>query len=408
MTVGDRPSPEQAAAARQLLPAPEPLLGEPVPSGDEPAPERPLRVAETRLDGNERRYVLECLETNWVSSAGPFVLRFERAFAAAVGCRHGVACSSGTAALHLALATVGVEAGDEVLMPAFTMVATANAARYLGASPVLVDADPETWNLDVGQLEAKLTPRTRAILPVHIYGHPVDMDPLCELARNRGLAVIEDAAEAHGARYRGRPVGSLGDAAAFSFYGNKIVTTGEGGMVTTNDGDVAARARELRDLSFSSERHFWHRSVAFNYRMSNVCAAIGVAQTERLAELVERRRENARRYAEALAGIPGLGLPAERPEVENVFWMFGITVGEEFGRSRDELRELLAARGIETRTFFVPIHVQPAYADSHLGERYPIAEELCRAGLYLPSGPALSNADISYVVREIRRAGASS
>lgn len=394
-------TPDELATVAHLMPAAEPPLGSPRSSAGEPAPEHPLRVSETLLDGNEHRYVSECLETNWVSSAGPYVRRFEEAFAAAVGCRHGVACSSGTAALHLALAAAGVGEGDEVLIPTFTMISTANAVRYLGASPVLVDSEPETWNLDVGALAAKVSPRTRAIVPVHIYGHPVDMDPLLELAERHGLAVVEDAAEAHGAVYRERRVGSLGDAAAFSFYGNKIVTTGEGGMVTTNDEAIAARARELRDLSFSAERHFWHRSVAFNYRMSNVQAAIGLAQTERLAELVERRRENRRRYVEALSGIAGLGLPAERPDVRNVFWMFAITVGEEFGCSRDELRRRLAAAGVETRTFFVPIHVQPAYFDAHRGERYPVAEELCRTGLYLPSGPSLSAADIAYVARQV-------
>jgi perosamine synthetase len=400
-------TPDELAEVAHLMPAPEPPLGSPRANGSEPAPERPLRVAETLLDGNERRYVNDCLETNWISSAGPYVRRFEEEFAAAAGCRHGVACSSGTAALHLALAATGIGEKDEVLIPAFTMISTANAVRYLGASTVLVDAEPDTWNLDVTALAAKVTPRTRAILPVHIYGHPVDMDPLLELAQRHGLVVIEDAAEAHGGVYRGRPVGSLGDVAAFSFYGNKILTTGEGGMVTTNDESIAARARELRDLSFSPERHFWHRSVAFNYRMSNLQAAIGLAQTERLPELVERRRENRRRYAEGLSGIPGLGLPVERPEVLNVFWMFGITVGDEFGCSRDELRRRLAQAGIETRTFFVPIHVQPAYFDRHRGERHPIAEELCRTGLYLPSGPSLGAGDIAYVAREVARACSS-
>jgi perosamine synthetase len=404
-------APQELTAAeldgiRQLVPGPEPELGVPVPEGAESVPAGPLRVCETLLDGNERRYVDECFATNMISSAGAFVERFEAAFAAAVGCRHGIACSSGTAALHLALAAVGVGEGDEVLMPAFTMIATANAVRLLGATPVLVDAEPDTWNLATGQLAAKLTPRTRAIVPVHIYGHPVDMDPLRDLAERHGLGVIEDAAEAHGAVYRGRPVGSLGDAAAFSFYGNKLVTTGEGGMVTTNDPALAARARELRSLAFSSDRHFWHRSVAFNYRMSNLQAAVGLAQTERLAELVERRRRNRERYALALSDVPGLGLPVERPGCRNVFWMFGLTVLEGFGPSRDALRRHLAARGVETRSFFVPIHVQPAYFRRHAGERHPVAERLGATGLYLPSGPTLSQADIEYVARQIRRARA--
>jgi perosamine synthetase len=403
-------APQQLTAAeldaiRHLVPAAEPRLEQPIArDGERYAPAAPLRVCEPLLDGRERRYVDECFDTNWISSAGPFVARFEAAFAAAVGCHHGVACSSGTTALHLALAAAGISAGDEVILPAFTMIATANAVRYLAATPVLVDSERATGNLDTTQVEARITERTRALLPVHIYGHPVDMEPLRALAARYGLALIEDAAEAHGALDHGRPVGSLGDAAAFSFFANKIVTTGEGGMVTTDDPALAARARELRDLAFSTERHFWHRSVAFNYRMTSLQAAVGLAQTERLDELVERRRTNARRYAERLAGVPGLVLPGEAPGVRNVHWMFAVRVTEEFGCDRDELRGRLAARGIETRTFFVPIHLQPAYHRLFAGQRFPVAEELCRTGLYLPSGPALTDDDVAYVAREVVRA----
>ena len=389
---------------RHLIPDPEPALGRPSPTDGEPAPEQPLRVSEPLLDGNEAAYVAECVSAGWISSAGAFVRRFEDEFAAAVGCEHGVACSSGTAALHLALGAAGVGPGDEVVIPTFTMIATANVVRLLGADPVLVDSEPDTGNLDPALVAARLGPRTKAIVPVHIYGHPAEVDPLREVADAAGAALIEDAAEAHGASYRGRPAGSLGDAAAFSFYANKVITTGEGGMVTTDDPALAARARELRDHAFSAERHFWHRSVAFNYRMGNLQAAVGVAQTERLAELVEARRRNARRYSAALGEIPGIGVPGERPDVRSVFWMYAITIGDEFGVSRDELRRRLAARGIETRTFFVPIHLQPAYFHRHRGERYPVAEELGRTGLYLPSGPGLGEAEIDYVVRELGRA----
>ncbi len=387
-----------------LIPDPEPQLAEPTSIGGAPAPARPLRVSEPLLDGNEARYVAECVAGNWISSAGPFVGRFEREFAAAVGCRHGVACSSGTAALHLALAAAGIGEGDEVLIPAFTMIATANAVRFLGADPVLVDSEPETGNLDPALLAAKLSARTKAIVPIHVYGHPAEMGAIGAFARDNGLQVIEDAAEAHGATHEGRPAGSLGEVASFSFYANKIISTGEGGMVTTDDAAIAARARELRDHAFSAERHFWHRSVAYNYRLSNLQAAVGVAQTERLDALVAARREHARRYSEGLAGIPGIGLPIERAGVRNVYWMFGVTVDDEFGISRDELRRRLAARGIETRTYFVPIHLQPAYFHRHRGERYPVAEELGRTGLYLPSGAGLTEAEIEYVVREVIRA----
>lgn len=397
-------TPDEMASIAHLVPGPEPELRDPQPSSDGPVPARALRVCEPSIGPAERALVLEAIDANWISSAGPFVARFEAEFAAAVGCEFGVACSSGTAALHLALAAVGIGAGDEVIIPTFTMVATANAVRFLGATPVLVDSEPRTGNLDVALVAAAITPRTRAIVPVHVYGHPVDMDPLLALAAEHGLDVVEDAAEAHGARYRGRPVGGIGRAGAFSFFANKVLTTGEGGMVTTDDPAVAARARELRDLSFSDERHFWHRSVAFNYRMTNLQAAVGLAQVGRFDELVDRRRSNAARYAAALEGVPGLHLPTEAEWARNVFWMVGVTVDDEFGCTRDELRERLAARGVETRTYFVPMHLQPAYFHAHRGERYPVAEDLGRTGLYLPSGPELSDDDIAFVARQVRAA----
>ncbi|MBI3105514.1 MAG: DegT/DnrJ/EryC1/StrS family aminotransferase [Candidatus Rokubacteria bacterium] len=394
MNLGD----DELGPLRDVIPGPEPRLA-PRPSSGESRGIIP--VADTRLDGNELRYLTQCIQSNWISSAGGFVRDFEHHFAQAMGCQFGVACASGTAALHLALATLGIGPGDEVVIPTFTMIATANAVSYTGAAPVLVDAEPETWNMDVAQVRAKVTARTRAIVVMHTYGHPVDMDPLAVLASERGLAVVEDAAEAHGAQYQGRPVGSLGDVASFSFYANKIVTTGEGGMVTTNDGEIARVARRLRDHAFSDERHFWHTYLGFNYRMTNLQAAVGLAQTERLAELVEMRRATRRRYEEGLARISGLTLPVERPGVKNVFWMYSILVEDDFGCSRDVLRQRLAARGIETRTFFIPIHLQPIYYRRYQGQRYPVAETLCRKGLYLPSGATLTDADIDYVVQAI-------
>ena len=394
-----RPAPlaSEPAWIAGLIPEPEPELLEPTTG-------RTLRVADPVLDGHERRYLEEAIDTNWVSSAGPFVRRFEAAFAEASGCRFGVACSSGATALHLALAAAGVGSGDEVILPAFTMVATANAVHHAAASPVLVDSDPETWNLDIGRLADLLSRRTRAVIAVHTYGQPVDTESLGRFCRANGLALVEDAAEAHGARFSGRPVGSLGDVAAFSFYGNKIVTTGEGGMVTTNDPGIAAAARELRDHAFSPDRHFWHHFRAFSFRMSNLQAAVGLAQVERLDELLAARRLVARAYAERLAGIPGLGLSPEREGLESVHWMYGILVGEEFGLSRDELRAALAAEGIETRAFFAPLHLQPAYRDLHRGQRFPVAERLAATGLYLPSSPSLSDADVERVTAAVRAA----
>jgi perosamine synthetase len=392
-------------SVREEPDAPTELIAGPEPVVQAPPGRRVLTVADTLLDGNESRYVQQCLADNWISSAGSFVPRLESEFARAVGCRFAIACSSGTAALHLALAATGVGAGDEVLIPAFTMIATASAPCYLGADPVLVDADPSSWNLDPAALADKLTTRTRALIVVHTYGQPAEMEPILEFARRNRLIVVEDAAEAHGARYRGQPVGGLGDAAAFSLYANKIVTSGEGGIVTTNDPQVAELARELRDHAFSRERHFWHRRLGYNYRMTNLQAAVGVAQVERFDELVALRQRLAERYDAALAGIDGVE-PAPR-QPGGVTWMYGIRIGEAFGISRDELRRRLAARGVETRTFFVPLHLQPVHSRRFAGQRYPVAEALGRTGLYLPSGPRLTVEDVAYIAEAVRAAARS-
>src|SRR5262249_25503563 len=256
---------------------------------------RIVPVCEPTLAGNEERYVVECVRSNWISSAGAFIPRFETMFAEFCGTRFAVACTSGTAALQLALYTLGVTDGDEDIIPTFTMIANANTVRHCGATPVFVDADPATWNIDPSRIEAAITARTKAIVPVHTYGHPADMDAINAIADRHGLVVVEDAAEAHGARYRGRPAGSLGRCGCFSFYANKIITTGEGGMVTTDDEELATKARNIRDHAFSKERHFWHRVVAHNFRLTNLQAAIGVAQTERADWLQAQRLENSRR-----------------------------------------------------------------------------------------------------------------
>jgi perosamine synthetase len=361
-----------------------------------------IPVCQPTLSGNELKYITDAVETNWISSAGSYIPRFEAMFAEKMGARYGVSCTNGTVALHLALATLGLQDGDEVIIPTFTMIATANSATYLGARPVLVDSELTTWNVDLNQLEDAITPRTKAIVLVHTYGHPVDMDVLNEIAARHGIFVLEDAAEAHGAAYKGRPVGSLGDAASFSFYGNKIITTGEGGMITTNREDVARLAWNLRDHAFSTERHFWHKFVGYNYRMTNLQAAIGLAQTEQLEKFVAARRANAAYYTELLSQIPGVVTPPEAPWAKNVFWMYGILLNKEFGLSRDQLRNALAARSIETRTFFIPMHCQPIYFDQYRGQRFPVAEDLCRRGLYLPSASSLTGEDIQSVVEAIK------
>lgn len=390
--------PADFEALREILPVEDPEV---VPN---PATGRVIPVAAPQLDGNELSYVSECIRSNWISSAGPFVPRFESAFAKAVGCEFGVSCSSGTSALHLALAALGIGPGDEVIIPTFTMIATANAVSYTGAQPVLVDSHMETWNIDASAIEAKVSERTKAIIIVHTYGKPVEMNRVTEIAQAHDLFVVEDAAEAHGATYYGNRVGSLGDIATFSFYANKIITTGEGGMVTTNNQALAQVCRKLRDHAFSSERHFWHEYLGYNYRMTDLQAAVGLAQTERFDILVEARRRNATRYQAQLRDVRGLVLPHEAEHEKNVFWMYGILVGEEFGRTRDELRAWLAARGIETRTFFIPIHLQPVYFNRFRGERYRVAELLCSRGLYLPSGSALTEAEIDFVAGQIGEA----
>lgn len=365
-----------------------------------------IPVCEPLLDGNEKRYVLECLETNWISSTGHYTTAFEESFSSCCGAGYGVACSSCTTAIHLALLALGIGPGDEVIIPCFTLVASANMVILTGAKPVLVDADPHTWCIDPTKIEGKITGRTKAIMVVHMYGHPCDMDPVMEVAREHSLFVIEDGAHAHGAEYKGRKIGSIGDVACFSFYGNKILTTGEGGMLVTNDPEVARRAKLLRNQAFEKPR-FVHRVMGFNYRMTNIQAAIGLAQCEKLQEKVERKREIARRYTELLKSEADLTLPCEAPWAKNVYWMYGILLGDSFGRSRDELMRMLRERGVDTRAFFCPMHEQPVFLkadDPRLPDtsgRYPISENLWRRGLYLPTGLGLTMAQIEEVCEKL-------
>jgi perosamine synthetase len=350
------------------------------------------------LGDKVRQYVLDCVDTGWISSLGEYVARFERDFAHFCEVGHGVATSNGTTALHLALATLGIGPGDEVLVPDLTFVATANAVRYTGATPILVDADPHTWTLDPGDARDKITRRTRAIVPVHIYGHPVDMDPVLSLARAHGLRVVEDAAEAHGARYKGRRVGGLGDLGVFSFYGNKIITTGEGGMVVTDDPALAERARFLRDHAMDPQRRYYHPEIGFNYRMTNIQAAIGCAQLEQAEAILERRKTIAATYEAELAGIPGLGRPPAAPWAENVYWMYSVLIEPAFGLDRDTVRERLRDRGVDSRPFFVPLHELPPYRTTGL----PVATTLACRGLNLPSGTGLRPEEIATVAAALR------
>ena len=350
------------------------------------------------LSENVRRYVLDCVDTGWISSLGEYVPRFERDFARFCEAPHAVATSNGTTALHLALATLGIGPGDEVLVPDLTFVATANVVRYTGATPVLVDADPTTWALDAADAARKVTPRTRAMIPVHVYGHPADLDPLLVLARRHGFRVVEDAAEAHGARYKGRRVGALGDLGAFSFYGNKIITTGEGGMVVTRDPALAERARFLRDHAMDPQRRYYHPEIGFNYRMTNIQAAIGCAQLEQADSILQRRKTIAAAYEAGLAGIPGLVHPPAEPWAENVYWMYSVLVEPRFGPDRDAVRERLRARGVDSRPFFVPLHELPPYRTDG---GFPVATRLSRVGINLPSGTGLTTEEIGTVCRAL-------
>lgn len=357
-------------------------------------------VAEPKLDGKELEYVTNCVKTNWISSKGSYVTEFESRFSEYCGAKYGIATSNGTTALHLALAALNIKRGDEVIIPTFTMIATANAVHYTGAKPIPVDSEPRTWNMDVDKIEAKITKRTKAIIPVHIYGHPVNMDPIMDLAENHGLYVVEDAAEAHGAEYKGKRTGGLGHAGCFSFYANKIITTGEGGMVVTSNEEISAKARLLRDHAFEDEKRFWHRYIGFNYRMTNLQAAVGVAQLERIDEFVRTRRSNAKLFNSLLSNVEGITLPVEERWAKNVYWMYSILIEDSFGLTRDELRQWLGAEGVETRNFFYPIHAQPVYA-KYCRESFPVAEDVSRKGINLPSGNTLTEKEVEFIANLI-------
>jgi len=347
----------------------------------------------------EKEYLLDCINTNWISSSGKYIKLFEEQFSRYCQTKYGVTATSGTAALHLAFTAAGIGKGDELIMPVFNIASPAFAAIYCGAKPIFVDSESDTWNMDPAQIERKITRRTKAIVPVHIYGHPCDMTAIMRIARKHKLIVVEDAAEAHGAEYRGKKVGGIGDMGCFSFYGNKIITCGEGGMVVTNKKKWADRMRSLKNLSFLPEKRFWHKELGFNYRMTNMQAALGSAQFERIDEMTECRRKNAILYNSRLKDIPGVTLPVERPLTKNVYWMYSILIDKNFGRNRNELIKRLKSMGVESRTFFIPMHQQPVLKKMQVASngRYPVAEDIAKRGLYLPSGSGLKKKEIEYV-----------
>jgi perosamine synthetase len=356
------------------------------------------------LDGNEKKYLLECIESGWISSEGPFVRKFEEEFAARVGREHGIAVCNGTAAIDAAIDALNIGPGDEVIMPAFTIISCIGQIVRVGAIPVLVDSDPVTWNMDVRQIESKVTSRTRAIMVVHTYGLPVDMDPVMDIARRHGLKLIEDAAEMHGQTYKGRPCGSFGDVSTFSFYPNKHVTTGEGGMIVVDDAALAEDCRSLRNLCFQPQKRFVHERLGWNLRMTNLQAALGLAQLERLDEFVNRKRHMGERYTAALTSLPGVRLPLPQTDyARNIYWVFGLVLEGGTGMDAEEAMRRLGAEGVGTRPFFCPMHQQPVLRRMGLFEEdsHPVSEHLYRQGFYIPSGMALTDTDMDRVVEAL-------
>jgi len=373
-----------------------------------------IPVNEPLLGERELEYVTECIRTGWISSAGRFIEEFETKWAAYCGMKYGIAVSNGTTALQVAVRCLGLQPGDEVIMPTFTIISCALAIVDTGAIPVLVDSEPRTWCMNVAQVEAKITGRTKAIMPVHIYGHPVDMDPLLKLAKNHNLVVVEDAAEVHGAEYLSnrdsanpswRRCGGMGHITAFSFYANKLITTGEGGMVLTNNSAYAEKARSLRNLCFRPERRFYHTELGYNYRMTNMQAALGLAQLERFDQIIVKKRRMGAAYTEQLKDISGLQLPLEESWARQVYWMYGLVLDEKTGMDAVAFAKKLDALGVQTRPFFLGMHEQPVFLDRGLfkGERYPVAERISKQGLYLPSGLALTVVQLEQVCKVVRK-----
>lgn len=363
-----------------------------------------IPVNEPLLNGNEKKYLCECIDTGWISSEGPFVKEFEQKMSASVNRKYGIAVSNGTAALEVSVQALGIKEGDEVIMPAFTIISCAMAVTKAGGVPVLVDSDPYTWNMKVDEIEEKITPRTKAVMIVHLYGLPVKADEILALAKKYHLKVIEDAAEMHGQTYNGRPCGSFGDISTFSFYPNKHITTGEGGMIVTDDEELAKRCRMIRNLCFREDVRYVHDEISDNYRFTNLQAAVGLAQLERLDEFVEKKRKMGKYYTEKLRKIDGLRLPVEKTEyADNIYWVYGIVLDKTIQADNKTIQKLLAKEGIGSRTFFWCMHEQPVYLEQGLfgGETYPDAEYLARKGFYIPSGLALTEEQMETVTDKL-------
>jgi perosamine synthetase len=364
-----------------------------------------IPVNEPILPPSAKTYLNQCIDTGWISSEGSFVQDFEDKFSYTVNRQHGIAVCNGSAALEVAIAALKIGTDDEIILPTFTIISCAAAVVRAGAKPVVVDADPQTWNMDVSKIEAAITPRTKAIMVVHIYGLPVDMDAVVAIANQYQLAIIEDAAEAHGQSYRQRPCGSFGDISTFSFYANKHLTTGEGGMLLTDDDTLAERCRSLRNLCFQNSQRFVHEELGWNFRMSNLQAAVGIAQIAEISAISRRKREIGQRYSQQLQSINGLELPlASTDYAENIYWVYGIVLSDERPETAKDVMSALAKRNIGTRPFFWPMHEQPVFIAAGLFKDVycPVSERLARRGFYLPSGTALTNKDLETVTSTLK------
>jgi perosamine synthetase len=356
-------------------------------------------VAQPKMAGNERKYVLDCLDSNWISSNGKYIGAFEEAFAKFCGAKHAIAANNGTTALHLALVALDLKHGDEVIIPTVTYIATANAVRYCGATPVLVDVCQDTMNIDPADIERKITPKTRGIIPVHLYGHPADMVAVNQVAKKHGLWVVEDAAEAHGAEVNSEKVGTLGTCATFSFFGNKIITTGEGGMITTDDDELAAKLRLYRGQGMDPKRRYWFPVVGYNYRMTNIQAAIGLAQMEGIETALAERERLADWYDAALSELNGqIVLPSQASWAKQVYWMYNIFLRDGDEHRRDQVMRDLDEMGIETRPVFYPMHILPPYLEA---SSYPVADTWAQRGINLPTHQDLTKIDVERIARSL-------
>ena len=356
------------------------------------------------VDGNEKKYLNECIDTGWISSEGPFVKQFEDQFANRVQRKYAIAVTNGTAALDVGIEALGIGPGDEVILPAFTIISCIGQIIRSGATPVLVDSDPLTWNMNLKQVEEKITEHTKAIMVVHIFGLPVDVESLLEIAKNKNIKIIEDAAEMHGQTYYDKPCGSFGDISTFSFYSNKLITTGEGGMLVTDDEQLAMDCRSLRNLCFQPKKRFVHERLGWNYRMTNLQAALGLAQLERLDEFVQRKRSMGKKYTQGLRVLNEVQLPLEKTDyAENIYWVFGLVLDDSIGFGAEEAIKMLGEKGIGCRPFFCPMNQQPVLREMgfFINESYPVAERLYKQGFYIPSGLALTSEHINHVINKL-------